>query len=118
MGIGMACNILRAGLSMKGFDVGDRTKAAFAEAGGTWPCSTADAATCADVPVPMVFNAEQAEEAPFGDSGAVAAVNSGSTVMLSSTAAPSGVRRTAKRVDAEACQFLDAPVSGGKAGAG
>ena len=117
MGIGMACNLLRAGIPVKGYDISDGAREAFTDAGGVWVDSSAAVADDVDVLILMIVNAEQATSVLFGSGDAIAAIKPGATVMFCSTAAPSDVREIAAKVAEAGCNFLDAPVSGGKTGA-
>ena len=60
MGLPMALNLLKAGYSVRGFDLNPAALAALGEAGGTGAASAAEAATGADTLVLMVVNAAQA----------------------------------------------------------
>lgn len=117
MGLGMAKNILGAGISLKGYDIFEGSRVALAAAGGTVAESVSEAADGVDVFMLMVVNAAQAEDVLFGDGKAVASLKPGATVMLCSTVAPSASKALGERVIAEGFEYLDAPVSGGKAGA-
>ena len=120
MGMGMAKNIIAAGIPLAGFDVSEKARRAFARAGGEASKSIAEAAATADVLVVMVVNALQVREVLFGKDGAKAALSSlpaGAVVVVCSTIAPSEARSIAKDAEQYGAAFIDAPVSGGKAGA-
>jgi len=117
MGLGMAKNILSAGISLKGYDVFEGSRVALAAAGGTVAESVVEVAEGVDLLMLMVVNATQAEDVIFGAGDAAANLQPGTTVMLCSTVAPSAAKALGERVIAEGFEFLDAPVSGGKAGA-
>ncbi len=87
MGTGMSGNILGAGLAIKGIDVDDGPRPAFAEADGAWASRATDATAGGDTLILMAVNAEQAEEALFGDMGAATAMKPGTIVMWNSVAA-------------------------------
>ncbi|WP_425097873.1 L-threonate dehydrogenase [Tropicibacter sp. S64] len=116
MGLGMAKNILKAGMDLRGFDLSPKARERFAEAGGRSFDSAADAAEGCDLLVLMVVNAEQARAAVFG-SGVAEALAPGATVMLCSTVAPDDARALAAELDGAGLVMLDAPVSGGQVGA-
>jgi 3-hydroxyisobutyrate dehydrogenase len=65
----------------------------------------------------MVVDAAQVEAVLFGADGAVAALPSGAVVVLSATVPASFAAATAARLDESGHLMLDAPVSGGAAGA-
>lgn len=117
MGLAMARNVLKAGLNVRGYDIAPAARAALAAAGGTAADSPADAAAGVAVMVVMVVDAAQAEHALFGPDGAAAALAKGSVVAVCSTIAPDSARAIARRLAAAGLLPLDAPVSGGKAGA-
>jgi L-threonate 2-dehydrogenase len=116
MGLGMARNIIGAGVALKGFDLSPDACARFAEAGGTVAKNAADAAKGADLLVLMVVNAAQVRAVLF-NSGVVEALDPGAVVMLSSTVAPSDARDIAANLETTQHTLLDAPVSGGQVGA-
>lgn len=128
MGLGMAKNMLRHGIALAGYDLRDEACAAFAAAGGRVAASAAGAAADAGLVIVMVVDAAQAREVLFsggghgdqinrGDRGAAAAMRGGGTVMLCSTIAPADTRAIAAEAEAAGVLLLDAPVSGGQAGA-
>lgn len=117
MGLGMAGNILSAGIPLSGFDISPDSLARFGDLGGTPAKSARDAALGASLLVVMVVSAEQASDALFGSGGAAAAMAEGGVVMLCSTVAPSEAREIGERARSSGLALLDAPVSGGKAGA-
>jgi 3-hydroxyisobutyrate dehydrogenase len=114
MGQGMARSILRAGIPLKGFDLYEKSRAQFEEAGGQTGEDVSVLAGC-DTLLVMVANAEQVEAGLF--TGVLDALAPGGLVILCSTIAPSDVRAFAKRVADTGRSLLDAPVSGGQAGA-
>ncbi|MCB0116751.1 MAG: NAD(P)-binding domain-containing protein, partial [Caldilineaceae bacterium] len=113
MGMGMARSLLRAGFTVKGYDVVPAAVTAFVEAGGVGAASVADAAKDADLLVVMVLNAAQVESVLFGEDGAAAQLASGAVVMVCSTTPPAFARQTAQRLADLGLDMLDAPVSGG-----
>ncbi|MFQ6629132.1 hypothetical protein Gotur_006469 [Gossypium turneri] len=68
-----------------------------------------------DVLVVMVTNEAQAESVLFGDLGAVSALPSGASIILSSTVSPAYVIQLERRLQNEGkdLKLVDAPVSGG-----
>jgi 3-hydroxyisobutyrate dehydrogenase len=116
IGLPMAKNLLVAGFEVSGFDMKEAALAAFADAGGARAASAADAARGADLLILMVVNAQQAEAVLFG-AGAAAALPDGAIVALMSTCPPGAVAELAARVEGCGRRFVDAPVSGGVAGA-
>ncbi|MFC5302600.1 NAD(P)-dependent oxidoreductase [Azospira restricta] len=116
MGLPMARNLLARGYPVRGIDLSAQSLAALAAAGGTPAADAADGARGADMLILMVVNAAQAEQVLFAD-GALAALNAGGIVCLMATCPPGAVEKIAARVAAAGRRFVDAPVSGGVAGA-
>jgi len=116
MGLPMARNLLAGGFAVRGIDLNTQALAALEAAGGRRAASAADGARGADALVLMVVNAAQAEQVLFADGG-LEALEPGAVVCLMATCPPGAVARIAQRVTAAGCQFVDAPVSGGTAGA-
>ncbi len=116
MGLPMARNLLQRQISVRGFDVRRAAVDVLAGSGGAAADSAAAAAHDADALLLMVVNAAQAEQVLFAD-GALEAVAAGGLVVLMATCPPGAVQKIAERVLATGRRFLDAPVSGGVAGA-
>ncbi len=117
MGQAMAKNILDAGIALSGFDLSSEAMDRFEQAGGTRSETAADAAWDADLVILMVVNADQARDVLFGSGEVAEAMAKGGTVMLCSTVAPSDAKDIAARLADQNKRMLDAPVSGGQAGA-
>ena len=116
MGALMARNLVRAGFSVVGYDTSPRALADFEAAGGKGAESATAAALQADLLVLMVVSAAQAEAVLFG-AAAIDALASSGIVMLMATCPPGAVRDLGERVKSAGRRFVDAPVSGGTAGA-
>ncbi len=116
MGSEMAKGLVRAGHQVVGFDLSQAALAALQQAGGEAAASAADAARGAEMLVLMVVNAAQAEAVLF-DAGALDALPPRALVCVMATCAPAAVEAMAARVLASQRRFIDAPVSGGVAGA-
>ena len=117
MGQGMARNIMATGIALSGYDVSEEARSRFAQAGGEAADGAAGAAAGCGLLFVMVQNAAQARDALFGSGGAAAALAPGATVVLSSTVAPSEARALGAALAEAGHMLLDAPVSGGQAGA-
>lgn len=116
MGAPMAANLLSAGHSVRGYDLNPEALRVLGEKGGIAATSTADAASGADVLILMVVNAEQAATVLF-EQGALAAMAPNGIVALMATCPPGVVEGLAAQVLEAGKRFVDAPVSGGVAGA-
>ncbi|WJH37755.1 NAD(P)-dependent oxidoreductase (plasmid) [Aliirhizobium terrae] len=116
MGTPMARNLISAGFDLSGYDMSARALDTFERNGGKPASTAAKAAVGAEVAVLMVVNAAQAEQVLFAD-GVVDALLPGAVVVLMSTCPPGAVKDIAARVEKTGRSFVDAPVSGGVAGA-
>lgn len=116
MGAEMAETLVSKQWRVVGYDIRRDAIDRLVKNGGHAAASAADAAKGADALVLMVVNADQAESILFKD-GALEALPVGGTVVLMATCAPGRVEAIAERVVANGRKFVDAPVSGGVAGA-
>lgn len=117
MGMGMARRLVGAGFRVAGYDVRREATATLVQAGGDGAASPAEAAREAALLLVMVVNAAQVDEVLFGAGGAIAALPRGAVVLSSATVPPSFAAATAARLAQTGHLMLDAPVSGGAAGA-
>ncbi|KAL3512167.1 hypothetical protein ACH5RR_024884, partial [Cinchona calisaya] len=115
MGFGMATHLLKSDFWVSGYDVYKPTLSRFANAGGVIGNSPAEVSHDVDILVIMVTNEAQAESVLYGDNGAVSALPSGASVILSSTVSPAFVNQLERRLQNEGkdLKLVDAPVSGG-----
>src|SRR5918993_3394871 len=116
MGLPMAQNLLKARFEVSGFDLKADALNALAAAGGRRAQSAADAARGADGLILMVVNAAQANAVLF-DGGALETLAPDGLVILMATCAPDAAVALADKAAASGRRFVDAPVSGGVAGA-
>jgi L-threonate 2-dehydrogenase len=116
MGVPMALNLLKAGHTVRGFDLRPGAADALVAAGGHAATSAADAAANADLLWLMVVSGEQAQSVLF-DAQAAVALPQGAIVAMGCTQAPALAAATAQRLAAMGLRTLDAPVSGGTKGA-
>lgn len=117
MGVPMAINLVNAGHEVTGFDVRPQALAPLIDAGGQAATSLAEVAEDAELLWLMVVSGDQARSVLFGEGGAAAALPKGAIVCASCTQPPAMARDTAERLAAKGIPMLDAPVSGGVAGA-
>ncbi|KAI7986264.1 L-threonate dehydrogenase [Camellia lanceoleosa] len=115
MGFGMATHLLRSNFCVIAYDVYKPTLSRFANEGGLIGSSPAEVSKDVDVLVIMVTNEAQAESVLYGDLGAVSALPSGASVIISSTVSPAYVSQLERRLQNEPkdLKLVDAPVSGG-----
>ena len=117
MGLPMAKQLLAKGFTVFGYDVAKAAVDAFAQAGGQ-PCGSPEAvADRVSLLLLVVATAEQAEAALFGPKGGAALLGEGGVVVLHSTVPPPFVQALGARLDEMGLALLDAPISGGRAGA-
>ena len=116
MGLPMAKNLVSKGFNVQGCDTNPKALESFCAADGTAATTAAEAASGADALLLMVVNAAQAEAVLFG-AGALDALPANAIVCLMATCPPGSVEKIAERVEAAGKRFVDAPVSGGTAGA-
>jgi len=121
MGQPMAANIIKAGHTVRGFDLQAQAMANLAAAGGEVAESPADVARDVDLLWLMVVNGDQAERVLFGDAngqgGAAEVLPRGALVVAACTQPPAQAARLAARLADAGLAMLDAPVSGGVVGA-
>ena len=118
IGMGAALNLLQApGLEITGVDPREAARAEFAEAGGSAVARASDLPDGVEAVLVLVVNAAQADAALFGPEGAAPRLAPGAVVINSVTLAPDDARRLAAKAEAAGLHYLDAPVSGGAAGA-
>ncbi|WP_417662349.1 NAD(P)-dependent oxidoreductase [Pseudomonas sp.] len=116
MGSPMAKNLIAAGHRVRGIDLNQAALASLIAAGAEPAADAAAAVRSADILILMVVNAAQAEQVLFAD-GVLQAMQDDAIVCLMATCPPAAVERIAARVIATGRRFVDAPVSGGTAGA-
>lgn len=117
MGLPMARNLLKAGFNLRVFDLLQAAVENLAKDGAQAASSALDAVQDADVVVSMLPASRHVEGLYLGDNGLLAALKPGSLVLECSTIAPEAARKVHQAAAARGIELLDAPVSGGTAGA-
>ena len=118
MGYPMAGHVLRAGLEICVFNRNAaRAEQWCAEYGGDAAPAPAEAAKNADVVLVCVGNDDDVRAVVLGENGALAAMKPGAILVDHTTASAELARELAGVAQQQGKQFLDAPVSGGQAGA-
>ena len=118
MGYPMAGHVLRAGLEICVFNRNAaRAEQWCAEYGGDVAPTPAEAAKNADVVLGCVGNDDDVRAVVLGENGALAAMKPGAILVDHTTASAELARELAGVAQQQGKQFLDAPVSGGQAGA-
>jgi 3-hydroxyisobutyrate dehydrogenase len=117
MGLPMAINLLKAGYQVTGFDLVQSQLDAFAKAGGKTVTNANDAAKNVDVLISMLPASRHVEGLYLGDSGLLANTNPQTILVDCSTISPKVAQAVASAAQAKGFEMVDAPVSGGTAGA-
>jgi 3-hydroxyisobutyrate dehydrogenase len=117
MGLPMAANLIKAGHAVSGFDVNEDAGARLAAGGGTKAQSIAEVCKDAEVVITMLPAGEHVREVYLGDHGVLAAVAPATLLIDSSTIDVETAREVAQAARAKGLAMIDAPVSGGVAGA-
>jgi 2-hydroxy-3-oxopropionate reductase len=117
MGGPMAANLVRAGSVVTGYNRSPDKVKVLVEAGGRGADSVADAVRGADVIITMVPDSPDVEDVTGGDDGIFAHARPGALYIDMSTIRPDVAVRVAQAGRAAGLRVLDAPVSGGEAGA-
>jgi 3-hydroxyisobutyrate dehydrogenase-like beta-hydroxyacid dehydrogenase len=115
MGLGMAKSLLSKGFAVKGFDLREPARNELAQMGGTPAASAADAASGSDVVFLMVLNGNQVLSILDGDFRR--SLKQGAVVIVTATVGRLYVQQAEALLAADGIAMMDAPVSGGKAGA-
>ena len=117
MGGPMALNLLKAGHQVRVFDLSAAALDTARAAGAIVAASPAAAVEGAEAVVSMLPASKHVEGVYLGDQGLLASIAPGTLVIDCSTIAPASSRKVADAAKARGIDFIDAPVSGGTAGA-
>ncbi|MEM6547663.1 MAG: NAD(P)-dependent oxidoreductase [Pseudomonadota bacterium] len=94
-----------------------KAEAWVAQHGGTMGPTPAEAAAGSDFVMICVGNDDDLRSVTLGETGALAAMGSGTVLVDHTTASAAAARQLAEAAGAKGVGFVDAPVSGGQAGA-
>ncbi|MFV0428582.1 MAG: NAD(P)-dependent oxidoreductase [Arachnia sp.] len=114
IGLPMAQQIQAGGFDVTGVDPFEAPRAK-AEAAGLRAAADAASAALAQTVVVMVATPDQLRTAALGDTGLVATMTPGSTLIVMSTVGPEPVREVAAAAQQRGIGVLDVPVTGGVA---
>ena len=117
MGMPMAQNLLKAAYEVTGFDLNVDATERLAASGGSTANSIADACKTAEVVITMLPAGEQVREVYLGAGGVLATVGPETLLIDCSTIDVATAREVAQAAREKALAMVDAPVSGGVAGA-
>jgi len=118
MGAPMAKNCMKGGYEMTVYNRTPAKTKPLEDAGAALAASPAELAAASDVVLICVTNSDDVLSVVLDEqSGVIAGINPGSTVVDHSTVAPFVAERCTEALARKAAGFLDAPVSGGDVGA-
>jgi len=117
MGGPMAANLLKAGYKVIGYDRGQDKIDRLVEQGGRGAPDIAETVREADVVITMLPDSPDVEAVVVADGGVLDCVQPGTLLIDGSTIRPDVAVRVAAAARARGVRMVDAPVSGGEAGA-
>ncbi|MEV7599620.1 2-hydroxy-3-oxopropionate reductase [Kitasatospora sp. NPDC089797] len=117
MGKPMAVNLVKAGHHVTGFDLSQASIDTVVAAGGHGAAGIADAVKDAEVVITMVPADPHVEAVILGEGGVLENVKAGTLVIDMSSITPQTSIKVGKAAREKGVRTLDAPVSGGEAGA-
>ncbi|MFT7686193.1 MAG: 3-hydroxyisobutyrate dehydrogenase [Candidatus Azotimanducaceae bacterium] len=118
MGGPMANNLLKAGYTVKGFDLIPSALTDFASNGGQVCSSAKEVVIDVDIVISMLPASVHVEALYLGpDTGILEAIDASTLVIDCSTIAPASTRKVSIAAEALGISMIDAPVSGGVGGA-
>lgn len=117
MGLPMALNLLKAGHEVIGFDLVQSQLDSFTAAGGTVANNANATAIGADVLISMLPASRHVEGLYLGDTGLLANADPKTLLIDCSTISPKVAQAVAAAAKIKSFAMIDAPVSGGTAGA-
>jgi L-serine 3-dehydrogenase (NAD+) len=117
MGLPMARNLLKAGYPLRVFDLVASAVTQLAGEGAHPASSAADAVCGASIIISMLPASQHVESLYLSDNGLLSQIAAGSLIIECSTIAPESARKVHQAAASHGLPMLDAPVSGGTAGA-
>ncbi len=117
MGGPMALNLLKAGHSLRVFDLVAESVQTLVKQGALAASSAMDAVASADVVISMLPASQHVESLYLGPAGLLRSIPAKALVIDCSTIAAVSARKVATEAQALGLEMIDAPVSGGTGGA-
>jgi 3-hydroxyisobutyrate dehydrogenase len=117
MGVGMASNLCKAGYELIVNDVRKESAQPLLDAGAMWAAHVADVGRASDVVFTSLPGPKEMQEVGLGNGGLLESMRRGATWFDLTTNSPTVLREVGKRFEDKGIALLDAPVSGGPAGA-
>ena len=112
MGMGMANNMVKAGIDTYGFDVVPEQEEKFVANGGERAKLT-DITDSLDTVVLVVINDKQTQNLLFGEDGIVAKLKPNTLIIACATVPPEFAKQMGAQCSEAGMLYLDAPISGG-----
>ena len=117
MGFPMARNLSKKGFAVHGFDIASHLKERFEKEGGQAVSSLEETASTSEVVISMLPGGKELEELYVTKQKLLSFLKKGTLIIDCTTADPEASRSVAKKGGEISLGMLDAPVSGGTAGA-
>ncbi len=117
MGREMVRNLLKAGHTVRAFDLTEAAVADVVTDGAVRAQNPADAARDSDIVITMLPDTPHVEAVIYGENGLLKSPPPGKLIVDMSTISPVAVRRIHADLQQAGVSFIDAPVSGGPLGA-
>jgi 2-hydroxy-3-oxopropionate reductase len=117
MGRPMALHLVKAGFSLNVYARRPAAAAPLVDAGASLRATPADLASRSNVVITMVTATSDVEQVLLGTDGVLSGAKPGTIVVDMSTISPQATRRIAAALGERQVRMLDAPVTGGPAGA-
>ncbi|MFH1381388.1 MAG: NAD(P)-dependent oxidoreductase [Chloroflexota bacterium] len=117
MGSGMADNLLKAGYHLTVNDVRREAAKPFLDAGAVWADTPEAVAKASDVIFTSLPGPVEVEAVALGKSGIIEGIRPGAVYIDLTSNSPTLVRRVYEKFKEKGARMMDAPVSGGPAGA-
>lgn len=117
MGRHMARNIAKGGYAMAVYDIRREAADELVGMGAEWADSPAAVAAVSDVVFTSLPRPQDVEEVALGEGGVLSGARAGTALFDLSTTDPDTIHRISEAARAKGVAVLDAPVSGGVAGA-
>ncbi len=117
MGAPMAKNLIKAGHDLKVFDINEEVRNSFEDLGAKACANAKDTLSNADFVVSMLPSGAIVESLYLGKDGLLQNIPEKAMIIECSTIAPHNARKVATEASQHNIKMIDAPVSGGTAGA-
>lgn len=110
MGLPMACNLVKGGYAVTGYDLNPQAMQTLVEAGGKRAASAREAAQSAELVIAMLPTAVHIQAALDGEDGALQAMDGHSLFINMSTILPQETDQIAEKLNGRGVRMLDSPV--------